>query len=1133
MTATGADLDAGDQLTYDWQQRDLGPARSVLLGDDGVGPLFRVFSPTTNPTRTFPRLSDLVNNTTVLGERLPTTTRQLNFRVVARDNRAAGGAFDDDNMRISVIDTGTAFAVTTPNTNVTWEGLTFQTIEWDVAGTTANGINAAFVDISVSTDGGLTYPNIVATGTPNNGSAIVRMPNIPTTNARVRVQGTSNIFFDISNTNFTIVPATKVIDINLGPIATYIEDSDPIAIAPAATVSDLNVTTYAGGTLSVSIGNNFETGDILDIINTGTDPGEISTSGAQILLGGALIGNYSGAGRSLNITLNSAVNASVVAQLLAQISFEHTGDDPSAVPRTVTAFLDNGQEGASNRASVLVNVVPVNDAPFSGNTSLLTINEDTVNPVGSTIAQLVGPSFRDSDRGSSLFGIAITSNAAPTTTGFWEYSLNSINWSLVGSVTPATSLVLAASTSLRFRPAPNYFGSPVPLGYRALDNSYTGSFTTLNRAVINVGTATGTGPVSLLGASISIQIAPVNDAPITTVPPQTFSVNQDELLSFPIPAGWFTDVDDTTLTYTIVSANGNPPPTWLSFDVATSQLTGTPTNDEVGNYNLLIRVADAVGLFVTLPFQLSVLNVNDAPSDIQLIGTTVIENSSGVFLGTVFATDKDRSDQFTWQVFDQRFAIIGNQLFLASGSRLNFESTPLVDIQIQVTDSGTPPLSLTLTKTIEVLDVNEFSPGLRPTTFDIPESTLSGTDIGFLAAPDGDTSNRVRFRFIGTPPALFSLDGNTGRLSLKPGASLNHESNVTYQFFVDAFDDGLPPLTTTSSLTLNVTDVNEFDPEITSGPISVSERQVAGPSFSKVTATDGDSSQTIRFSLPTSETRFTINPTTGDLSLNRPGLFDFEQSAVDSIVVIAQDSGTPQRQVQKTIAISVLDANDPPTAASVATPNLISNVTGLSLGTIAITDQDVGQTYNILTSDDRFAIQDGKLIVAAGKFLSETDPLQISVPIIVTETVDNGRSYNLNIAVNRISNRNPWQNRLNPQDVDRIDGVNPLDVLAIINAVNEGRSQLSFPRPASTLDQPDFDVDGDGAISPLDVLSIINTINGTAGGEGESTRERHDAPLVAVPLSTDIVRPEFDDAAWLAAYTQIEEERASTRKRRN
>ena len=304
LTAIGSDSDATDTLTFDWQQRDLGPAQALTAADNGTSPLFRTWVPTTSPSRTFPRLSDLVNNTIAKGERLPTTTRQLNFRVVARDNRATGGAFDDDNMRISVIDTGAPFAVTTPNTNVTWEGLTFQTIEWNVAGTTANGINAASVDISVSTDGGLTYPFVAATSSPNNGSTIVRVPNTPTTRARVRVQASSGIFFDISDANFTITPATKTIDFNLGPSVTFVENSLAIPVAPASKVTETNIATYAGASLTLTIASNFQAGDSLDIINQGTATGEISVSGNQILFAGTLIGNYSGPGQTLNVNLN-------------------------------------------------------------------------------------------------------------------------------------------------------------------------------------------------------------------------------------------------------------------------------------------------------------------------------------------------------------------------------------------------------------------------------------------------------------------------------------------------------------------------------------------------------------------------------------------------------------------------------------------------------------------------------------------------------------------------------------------------------------------------------------------------------------------------------------------------------------
>ncbi len=1124
LTATGSDADAGDRVTYDWQQRDLGPARSVNLGDNGVGPLFRLWAPATNPSRTFPRLSDLVNNTIAKGERLPTTTRQLNFRVVVRDNRAAAGAFDDDDMRISVVDTGTPFAVSIPNTNVSWEGLTFQTVEWNVAGTTANGINAAFVDISVSTDGGLTYPFVAATAAPNNGSAIVRIPNTPTTQARVRVQASSGIFFDISDANFTITPATKTIDINLGPNVTFVENSLPIPVAPTAKVTETNVPSYAGASLTLSVANNFQAGDSLDIINTGTGAGEISVSGSQILFAGALVGNYSGPGQTLNITLNTAANAASIEKLLSSVSFIHTTDDPSPSPRSVTAYLDNGPNGASNRATVLVSVTPVNDAPRSSNAVLASIPEDLRNPIGATILALVGPSFQDPDRGSSLSGIAITSNAASATMGVWQYSLDATNWLPVGNVSPATSLTLSSSTRLRFLPGRDYFGTPTSLIYRVLDDSFAGVFSTTIRQFVDVTSATNIGPVALTGASISTLVTPINDAPVTNVASQVFSINQDDLFSFTIPSGWFSDVDDARLNFGLSSADGAAPPSWLSLNQTIGQLIGTPANEDVGGYDLVLRATDAAGLFTTLSIQVLVINLNDAPTNIELIGNSVRENEPGVFIGTLFVTDRDSSDQFTWQVLDQRFAIVGNLLSLAPGVRLDHEAGTQVDIQIRVTDSGTPPLSLTLTKTINVLDVNEFAPAFLPTQFSVSESAVGGSQIGFLAANDGDRSNAVSFRITGAAQSLFAVDRNTGRVSLLPGASLDYETIASFQFFVEASDNGLPALTTTSSVNINVIDENEFEPRLTTHSISLSERQAPGVVFARVSASDGDVRQSIQFSLLNTETRFAINPTTGELSLTRSGLFDFETKPIDSIVIVTTDSGTPQFRTEATVTILVQDANDPPTAATVANPNLLSNIAALSLGRLSIADQDASQRYTVVSGDDRFTIVDDNLVLASGRAIGDVDPLQFSVPIVVTEIGANSNSYNLNVPINRIPNQSPWQNRLSRFDVNRIDGVNPLDVLALVNALNANDfPRLPFPRPASTLGLPDYDVDGDGTLNPLDVLAIVNFLNGAGNGEGEAKPNA---------ISSDPVRVALDDATWLAAYTQIEEERVVLRRRK-
>lgn len=205
LTAVGSDSD-GDVITYGWEQRDSGPQRDLNAGDDGEGPLFRSWTPTVDPSRTFPWISDLLAGTTSVGEELPTTSRDLNFRVTARDNRLGGGAVNTDDVRLTVIDTGTAFSITSPNTATSWSALSTQTVTWDVAGTNAGSINVGDVDLLLSTDGGNTFNIVLASGVSNDGSHDITVPENTSVNARIKIQPVGNVFFDISDVDFTITP---------------------------------------------------------------------------------------------------------------------------------------------------------------------------------------------------------------------------------------------------------------------------------------------------------------------------------------------------------------------------------------------------------------------------------------------------------------------------------------------------------------------------------------------------------------------------------------------------------------------------------------------------------------------------------------------------------------------------------------------------------------------------------------------------------------------------------------------------------------------------------------------------------------------------------------------------------------
>ncbi|MBS4640532.1 MULTISPECIES: reprolysin-like metallopeptidase [Aeromonas] len=194
LKGAGTDLD-NDALSYTWEQIDLGTESFSVASmvDDGSRPLFRFVAPTSVPERTLPSLPSLLTNTLAKGEAWPATNRELNFRLTARDGK--GGVSSDD-MKIQVVNTGKAFALTSPLVTPLAAGQT-QTIDWDVAGTNAAPINCSKVDLYMTRDEGVNW-TLLAGGQPNSGSASVAIPAGSDGTARLKVACSDNLFFAIS-----------------------------------------------------------------------------------------------------------------------------------------------------------------------------------------------------------------------------------------------------------------------------------------------------------------------------------------------------------------------------------------------------------------------------------------------------------------------------------------------------------------------------------------------------------------------------------------------------------------------------------------------------------------------------------------------------------------------------------------------------------------------------------------------------------------------------------------------------------------------------------------------------------------------------------------------------------------------
>jgi len=210
LQGIGLDPDSDDLLSYCWEQMDAETAFMPPEAFSDQGPSFRSLAPTRESARYMPALATVIQGQTASEwEVVPSVSRVMNFRLTVRDNALYGNTASDD-TQITVVDVAGPFLVTSPNTDLSWEGNTTQTVTWDVAGTTTNGINASTVTILLSIDGGLTYPITIASDVANDGSHDINVPNSPGNENRIMVQGSEHIFYDISDVNFEITSGTPL-----------------------------------------------------------------------------------------------------------------------------------------------------------------------------------------------------------------------------------------------------------------------------------------------------------------------------------------------------------------------------------------------------------------------------------------------------------------------------------------------------------------------------------------------------------------------------------------------------------------------------------------------------------------------------------------------------------------------------------------------------------------------------------------------------------------------------------------------------------------------------------------------------------------------------------------------------------
>ncbi|GJL91587.1 cadherin domain-containing protein [Hyphococcus sp.] len=160
-----------------------------------------------------------------------------------------------------------------------------------------------------------------------------------------------------------------------------------------------------------------------------------------------------------------------------------------------------------------------------------------------------------------------------------------------------------------------------------------------------------------------------------------------------------------------------------------------------GDISLTVTAIDEGGLSSTTEFLISVADVNEAPSNVFLSNYSITENLTGGVVGIVSATDPDIGDTIVFEISDNRFEVVGDNLKLKDGIFLDAESSDPINLTITATDAK--GLSATNNFSIDVENVNEgptlsvvSSSGLKASYFNIGHSLSNLDQVDFDATPD-------------------------------------------------------------------------------------------------------------------------------------------------------------------------------------------------------------------------------------------------------------------------------------------------------------------------------------------------------------------------------------------------------------
>uniref|UniRef100_A0A673W1W0 Protocadherin gamma-C5-like n=1 Tax=Salmo trutta TaxID=8032 RepID=A0A673W1W0_SALTR len=437
----------------------------------------------------------------------------------------------------------------------------------------------------------------------------------------------------------------------------------------------------------------------------------------------------------------------------------------------------------------------------------------------------------------------------------------------------------------------------------------------------------------------------------------------------------------------------------------------------------------------TVNIEISVLDANDnAPVFNQSVyRATVMENAlKGTYITTVNASDADSGSN--GQISYYLSKLKGNRvdifnIDMATGTisvsgQIDYEKDNKYEIRVEAKDQG--GLTDSSKVVIEVLDVNDNAPVINVMSFSSPvsENAPPGTTIAIINVKDADSERNGQITCSINTNLPFKIQSSlSSYYNLISDGALDRETTPEYNITITTTDSGSPPLSSTRTLHLRISDVNDNAPLFRQGSYSayVTENNSPGMSIFTVSARDSDWNQNARVSYLLEDTQISGTPVSTYISINsETGVlhavrsFDYEQIKQLILVVKAQDGGSPPLSSNVTVTIFIQDQNDnaPQVLYPVQTSSsLVAEMVprsadlGYLVTKVVAVDVDSGQnawlSYKLQKATDRalfeVGLQNGEIRTI--RQVTDKDAVKQRLTVVVEDNGQPSRSATVNVNV--------------------------------------------------------------------------------------------------------------------------------------